>query len=652
MKRVVEMTNFNSLEAMSWFIDRMVDIFANPYWYMLRMHQIGYKVDFTGMCFGITHMAIQAFLTDDIKTFNQRLETIQNIPIFNFTDNFAKLREQRDEYAAQGKTREAEEIRAKLIDISAFFDGVALHQKPELLGSATKRQDASITLPVLCPVHLDSEKNKPVLIRSFIGSYDKSELIAYLHSLQQHLGSHSFSLYLEASQHCVSLHFNQKSSQRLLIDPNKLPGVSFSDLDKLADALLSAFCQTVSQGLVMKTMIYTNNQYKHQIEQDFSRMQTTSQWQSFNSISANKILKAYSSDSWFLRTHHLVEQALSDRDLDKRSPPKHVLDWIQEAHRVCIEVDDAKARTDVLTRFLTQVDRAGFNSVMLAIKEPKKQAFFIRANLGMSSDIPDENTMLDVLAKLLDSVKLIPDETTKADVLTRILTQTNYAGMNAMMLAVNHPASLQLLLASMRLITNDAVRTHVLTQILTQIDKKEGWNAVMLAYKNPDSFKLILDGFQFIKDEMSRTALLTRVLTHTSKYGFNVIKYVANSNPPEFVKNHPVLIQEKLKSTKQNLLSCGSLGHAVVEEITCLEQHSKSLRPRWYSCQSKLNSLIQALEMLPENMDEVTLNEMLQDEQHSLTQALFQPVNWTSPDANELNAVNSLLTPREECRYF
>jgi hypothetical protein len=48
-------------------------------WIISRMKKMGYPSDDGGVCFGIAIMAMQAFLVNDLKTFNKRLQIIKAV---------------------------------------------------------------------------------------------------------------------------------------------------------------------------------------------------------------------------------------------------------------------------------------------------------------------------------------------------------------------------------------------------------------------------------------------------------------------------------------------------------------------------------------------------------------------------------------------
>ncbi len=90
------------------------------------MKAAGYTLEHPGFCHGISCMAMQAFFVDsDMDKFIKRLNLIESIPIEDFKNDFPTFREK---LVKEGKT--PDEINQIILDIRAFFDGVALNQAP------------------------------------------------------------------------------------------------------------------------------------------------------------------------------------------------------------------------------------------------------------------------------------------------------------------------------------------------------------------------------------------------------------------------------------------------------------------------------------------------------------------------------------------
>ena len=168
----------------------------NQSWYIDRMKAAGYTLDDGGHCFGLTHMAMQAFLAEDMQSFNDRLSVIERTPIEDFENDFANLRNKDD----------AKKTTKTIVNMLAFFDGIALYQSTgnykHLFEEPDKiiSQDAHSTIKITLPVTLDSKDNHPALISSHSGAYNKDELKQYIATMEKNLGENSFALTLHSAQ--------------------------------------------------------------------------------------------------------------------------------------------------------------------------------------------------------------------------------------------------------------------------------------------------------------------------------------------------------------------------------------------------------------------------------------------------------------------
>jgi len=258
-------------------------------WYISRMKATGYTAYDKGHCFGMSYMALQAFLTDDMKTFNDRLYVIASIPVEDFKNDFANLREEQQLLLQNGKHAEAKKIAEIIVDILALFDGIALYHTPKdyiQLFEEPKKvrcKDAAKTMQIIVPVSLDSKDNNPALISCYSGAYTQEDLKQYLAIMEKKLGGNSFALTLNSAGHAINLDYDAKNKQWLLIDPETLPGVEYFDAGLLAKAMLVAFGQ--STGLVMETSLYTTHKHANNIQDDFLSMIQTPEWLELHSSS-------------------------------------------------------------------------------------------------------------------------------------------------------------------------------------------------------------------------------------------------------------------------------------------------------------------------------------------------------------------------------
>jgi ankyrin repeat protein len=64
-------------------------------WLIARMKMLVPDADEKGICLGVASMGLQAFLSNDLKTYNQRLELINAIPVHNFVREIDELNAKR-----------------------------------------------------------------------------------------------------------------------------------------------------------------------------------------------------------------------------------------------------------------------------------------------------------------------------------------------------------------------------------------------------------------------------------------------------------------------------------------------------------------------------------------------------------------------------
>lgn len=313
----IDMNEPRGLETLHQMIqndlDTLIDLRERPamrsqYFYMARMQATGYDINMIGMCFGLSHMAMQAFLADDMKTFNERLQAIYTTPVEDFKNDFQSLREKQKQLLAEGKKNDANEITKKIVDMLAFFDGIALYNDTDNLKYRSifkdedgvflfddrfideeqkdvLPQDSEKVMPLVLPLKLEDEGKAPAEIGPVSGrSYSKLLLRDQLSQFQSKLGTHTFSLILSAEMyatngggHSINLNYDCTTKQWLLIDPNFLPGVTFNDFDKLTDAIFQAYrMKEESDELNMRSMgIYTSYEHGNKMQSTFNNERLT-----------------------------------------------------------------------------------------------------------------------------------------------------------------------------------------------------------------------------------------------------------------------------------------------------------------------------------------------------------------------------------------
>ena len=220
-------------------------------WFLTRMRAMGYKEIGGGHCWGIAHMAKQAFTAGELDVFSTRLKKISKMPIREFEEDFKILRIKVDELRKKATNlrskankitidtdkskfiqkaicleQKANKLIQTIVDINAFFDGVALTQAPwkysEIIPQLNKeeRQNVQLTLPITSPLSLD-KSHQITSVGSFIGSYTEQQLATYFSLLEKYAGDIPFALIHTNSNHGINLNYDPKNKQWILIDANK-----------------------------------------------------------------------------------------------------------------------------------------------------------------------------------------------------------------------------------------------------------------------------------------------------------------------------------------------------------------------------------------------------------------------------------------------
>ncbi len=175
----------------------------------MKMEALGYNISGKGQCYGFSQMAAQAFLANDMETFNQRLQIIHNMLVDEFENDFLVYRE-KVELAIANST---------IVDILAFFDGIALNNRPYIyfhddnFHPIAKKQNVDKTMPFTMPVLLESTKSSLSIVGRLIGAYDRENLQQYFDLLKEHLGDNSFTLNLIAMNHSITLGYNAEKGR-------------------------------------------------------------------------------------------------------------------------------------------------------------------------------------------------------------------------------------------------------------------------------------------------------------------------------------------------------------------------------------------------------------------------------------------------------
>jgi hypothetical protein len=331
-----------SIASILTLAQEIKDNFGNPLmyqqkWFIERMKLAGYDVTLGGLfgvgagcCWGMSHMAMHAFFADDLKTFDQRLTTIYTTPVEFFADNFARPRLEVQKLKAAGYTSEAQLILDKIVDITAFFDGVYLQQHAnkheDLLGEGTGTKE--LARLVVLPLKLSAKDITPVEIygheKDMYGPSalvcDKEEFCDSLTLLQETLGEFKFSLDIGISgKHSIIINFNPKTKSWSLLDPNYLPAHEYISKKLLVDAIFA--CAQVDKAAIVFN-IFTNNKNKESMQERLKNLVQNQIWKDLHLITVDKA--HYFNKIKILRTSVYVSR-MKNHDLYDYSSEKAIL---------------------------------------------------------------------------------------------------------------------------------------------------------------------------------------------------------------------------------------------------------------------------------------------------------------------------------------
>lgn len=259
-----------------------------------RMQACGYKIDVKGQCRGIDKMAEQAGLADEgklthepreLEKYNQLLKKIKEIPLTDFSDNMAPIKAKIANYKATGDFKSARELNQLMIDILAFFDGVALYQSPAqfkhvLNHSPTDALTQFNSSEVTSVVGIVSNDKTPKQLATTIGAYTKSELTQYFNLLKNNFTDYNFSLSILAKSHFINVNYNTNDKCWYFTDANDLPTKKIKDTEELSNIIFKNFRET--DRLVMRNEFSVSTQnYKEKINK-FATIKELDSWKNLH----------------------------------------------------------------------------------------------------------------------------------------------------------------------------------------------------------------------------------------------------------------------------------------------------------------------------------------------------------------------------------
>lgn len=258
-----------------------------------------------GICFGVGHMAMQAILSHDIASFNNRLELMSQ---FTPKQLAKKIEAVKDKYKQGGSfaNHKANDEDLKFLEILSFFDGVQLYQSaylypelfPELVSIFT--QDAEKVWHLTLSKALEKTGGLVHILKNnkISGIYTKKELLDYLKSLKKIAKNlkHPVCFELSSGHHAILLGYDPEK-KFLFVDANYLPireqvklksASKQWSLNELVDWVHEGFSK--NNYAAFSTKIYTAEVECQSVERELIKLLDGDErsWQHIHSVTKEK----------------------------------------------------------------------------------------------------------------------------------------------------------------------------------------------------------------------------------------------------------------------------------------------------------------------------------------------------------------------------
>lgn len=206
-------------------------------WFLSIMDILGYDFDAEGVCFGISYMAMQAILAEELDVFDDRLVRLFNIKL-----------EELEKYKKKSGT-EAPQL-GPLSDIFAFLDGVNIYQEVYKLSELFEKDKAPLTQNALSSIPLTLSKKLEKQggvdqITKFSGMYNKNELENYFLNFSKIIENTTITrpitFILNSQGHAITLGYHPTKKIWSFTNANQLPSKYFTSNSDIAKNVISAF---------------------------------------------------------------------------------------------------------------------------------------------------------------------------------------------------------------------------------------------------------------------------------------------------------------------------------------------------------------------------------------------------------------------------
>ncbi|MHB1947855.1 MAG: ankyrin repeat domain-containing protein [Gammaproteobacteria bacterium] len=270
----------------------------NQPWLIACMQKLGYADSAEGLCFGVAAMGMQAILTDNIRTFDERLKKMYKIPIEKFADTIHAAQTSEPVY------RRDQEEKQDMIDMLAFCEGVDMCQRGLLMRShlieakktkdekehkkpQKKTQDEIGALGVVKSAMLKEAGMEQAA--KFSSTYTPNyvagltEIDYFFQNLNKKVKGlyEPIAFFLKSCDHAIVIGYNPNSKKPWsIIDANDLPSKSFKDHSSLGKEVTAAFA--IAKGkkaegptnTIFTTTVYTTQAQSEQLKERFKNIDT------------------------------------------------------------------------------------------------------------------------------------------------------------------------------------------------------------------------------------------------------------------------------------------------------------------------------------------------------------------------------------------
>jgi hypothetical protein len=213
--------------------------------YLIKpMKALGYTSDPGGICEGFVMMGTQAFLSEDYKTFQERINFLikKRKGIVKLAKSVETKLADKGSYVEGMLTPDEEKVK----DARALFEGIELWFQPDHYGPWTGKENVSQgdveTIAPLVASQAIEKKGGLKKLPSWSGIYTLDSLEFYMQALNETASRHNQNMVfkLEGHNHTIALCYDAKQKTWTLIDANQLvhPNVP---AELLAKIIVSAF---------------------------------------------------------------------------------------------------------------------------------------------------------------------------------------------------------------------------------------------------------------------------------------------------------------------------------------------------------------------------------------------------------------------------